>query len=72
MSHKGESLVESVFVLALVTVIAISVLVGIGQRSAQRLSNVNEALGGAPIETRILHESVSPATNSPPQGVTSP
>ncbi len=43
-SASGQSLVEYVFVLALISLVAISILVGMGQRTVKPLASANSAM----------------------------
>ena len=45
---SGQSVAEYAVVLALVFIIAVTVLLGVGQRSRTRLANVDTVLGGHP------------------------
>ena len=54
----GQSIVELVVVLALVGIVAMAVLVGVGQKSTDRLQHVSQA----------FTESGTPATSGPAAG----
>ena len=43
---RGQSLVEYCFVLALIFLVVVSVLMGMGHRSSNRLAAASDALGG--------------------------
>ena len=45
---SGQSVAEYAVVLALIFIIAVTVLLGVGQRSRARLANVDTVLGGHP------------------------
>ncbi|MGB9866551.1 MAG: Flp family type IVb pilin [Bacillota bacterium] len=42
--QEGQSLTEYALILALIAVVAISVLTGVGQKIVQKLTNVSNAL----------------------------
>ena len=48
---SGQSLVEYVVVLALIAIVVISVVIGVGQRSQSRLQAVNEGLEESRVAT---------------------
>jgi len=67
---SGQSLVEYVVVLALIAIVVISVIVGVGQHSKASLQAVNEGLEESRVATsttgggRSTTSSVSPAGRS--------
>lgn len=44
--HKGQSVAEYAVVLALIAIVVTAVVIGISQRSRDRLANVNQGLDG--------------------------
>ncbi len=55
-STSGQSLVEYVFVLALISLVAISILVGLGQRTVKPLAAANTAMD----ESAVAGSTASP------------
>ena len=60
--HSGQSLVEYVVLLALVTIILLTVVAGIGQRSRTRVAQANDVLEEAAVASRTS----SAASHKPP------
>jgi len=48
-SHSGQSIVEYVVLLALVTILVVAVVAGVGRRSQNRVAQANEALEEAAV-----------------------
>ncbi len=64
--RAGQSLLEYVGLLALVAVICVTVVAGIGQRSRTRVAQANEALEEAAVASKTPSTGVSkPALGGP-------
>ena len=59
--RSGQSLVEYVVLLALITIILLTVVAGVGQRSRTRVTQANDALEEAAVASRT-----SPAASRKP------
>ncbi len=51
LKQSGQSLVEYVVLLALVTIVAVSIVAGIGQRSTNRMAAASDAMSEASVAT---------------------
>ncbi len=71
--RAGQSLVEYVVLLALITIICVTVVAGIGQRSRGRVAQANEALEEAALASKTTPAGIgrppsgSPAGKKPPK-----
>ena len=65
--RSGQSLVEYVVVLALVAIVVISVVIGVGQRSQSRLQAANEGLEESRVATSTAGAGKGGKPGKPPK-----
>jgi Flp pilus assembly pilin Flp len=60
-NYSGQSIVEYVVLLALVTILVVTVFAGVGRRSQSRVAQANEALEEAAVASRTSNGGGRPA-----------